>query len=180
MTLLTFCRTHNSFCGERRWSAEGKVRKSQGTSFKQYTFWKQGQLARISTLFSYKTHLGLLFPLEVTIHLATQHSFGWPKKDESAPGQAKTFLYFPKQPDCLWDPSSLLFSGYLGPFPQQYSSWDMKWATQIRTVPIFRMSEATPLLSSYAFMTCTRTTLFYTNLSVHETMGNTSTSFWWC
>jgi len=76
MTLLTFSRIHNSFCGDRRWRAVGKVRKSQGTSFKQYAFWKQGKLTRISTLFSYKTHLGLLFPLDVSIHLAAQHSFG--------------------------------------------------------------------------------------------------------
>lgn len=54
MTLLTVSRIHNSFCGDRRWRAQGKVRKSQGTSFKQYAFWKQGQLARISTRFSYK------------------------------------------------------------------------------------------------------------------------------
>jgi hypothetical protein len=49
----------------------------------QYSFWKQGQLAIISILFSYKTHLGLLSPWEVSkvsIHLATQHSHGRPKK----------------------------------------------------------------------------------------------------
>lgn len=42
---------------------------------------------------------------------------GQQKKHGWIPGQGKRFISSPGHPDRLWDPSSLLFSGYSGSFP---------------------------------------------------------------
>jgi len=55
--------------------------------------------------------------------------------------------------DWLWDPCSFHFTGYWGFFPR----W--KVVGHLRLVPRLRMKGAVPLLSLFAFMTCSRKTL---------------------
>ena len=55
----------------------------------------------------------------------------------------------PKRPDRIWDPPSILFSGYHGSF-MGYSGHGVKLTTVLQLLPRLRMRGALPL--PYAFM----------------------------
>jgi len=74
--------------------------------------------------------------------------------------QKKIFFSFPKRPDWLRGPPSLLFSGYRDFFfPRGSSGRCVKLSTQLKLVPKLRICGAMPLLSLYSFMAQTGTTL---------------------
>jgi len=71
---------------------------------------------------------------------------GHPRNHNLTAGRGKRFFSFPKCPDCLWGPSSLLFNGNKGFFTERQSGQGVKLTNHLRLVPRLRMTGTIPEL----------------------------------
>jgi hypothetical protein len=84
---------------------------------------------------------------------------GCPRKHSLTAGRGKRFFSFPKCPDCLWGPLSLLLNGNKGFFTERQSGQGVKLTNHLHLVPRLRMRGTIPELPPHAFMAVTGTTL---------------------
>ena len=82
---------------------------------------------------------------------------GWSRVQVTAGAR---FSSFPRRPDRLWGPSSLLLNGYPWLFLWVQSSRWIRLAIHLYLVPRLRMSGAISLLPLYSFMACIGTTFY--------------------
>jgi hypothetical protein len=78
--------------------------------------------------------------------------------------KVRDFL-FSKCPDELWSPLSLLFSGYWPFLCSTWSTWAVKFTTNLHVMLCMRVNGAIHLLPLYSFVVCRGTTERFTKYS---------------